>query len=291
MPDSSYFYRPNGRFSRFPVRPRILNLTSPSSQNAYELLLDVKSKIGVLHEITGFLATANIDILSMDIMATRGKTAVIVAFIEMGAAKTSIEGLLREVRELDFVIDAQAAKKDGVLFEEFLFPIMVNDDIRGFLMTDTAWMSIATKMVLTYGTGGLAILHEAGVACGEEYGRHLQTKLGLNSGMKASVNNLRLMLLTMGLGEAEMVRTAEGFLVKVREPIISAKETKFYDHFLTGVIAGAAGLLTASNYDVENVRFEGNELSFKLGRRNPQPGPQETPQPRIETVRQGRRVG
>ena len=69
-------------------------------------------------------------------------------------------------------------RKDKVIFEEFLFPIMMDDDVRGFLMTDSAWMSIATRLVLTYGTGGLAILHEAGMACGEQYAKHLQAKLG-----------------------------------------------------------------------------------------------------------------
>jgi len=245
----------------------MLNLSSPSGKDAYELHLNVKSKIGVLHEITGFLAEQKVDILSMHIQATRGKTADIVAFLEMEESMMSIDELLESVRELDFVQEANAAKKDRVIFEEFLFPIMVDEEVRGFLMTESAWMSIATRLVLTYGTGGLAILHEAGVACGEEYAKHLQTKLGLDASAETAVENLKIMLRAAGLGVTEMSGTVDGFVVKVREPIIQATETKIHDHFLTGVVAGAVGHLFATSYSVEKVRFEGAELGFTLGRR------------------------
>jgi hypothetical protein len=249
------------------LRPRILNLSTPRNLDAYELHLNVKSKIGVLHQITGFLAQENVDILSMHIQATRGKTADIVAFLEMGESKTGIKGLLETVNELDFVQEAHAVKKDKVIFEEFLFPIMIDEDVRGFLMTDSAWMSIASRLVLTYGTGGLAILHEAGAACGEEYARHLMTKLGPKATADTAVENLKAMLQAAGMGVTEMSRTVEGFVVKVSQPIIPATETKIYDHFLTGVIAGALGYLFAASYSVEKVRFEGNELGFTLGRK------------------------
>jgi len=246
----------------------MLNLTSPSSKDAYELHLIVKSKIGVLHEITGFLAKQKIDILSMHIQATRGRTADIVAFLEMGESRLTIDELVRSVKELDFVQEANAAVKDRVVFEEFLFPIMVDDEVRGFLMTENAWMSIATRLVLTYGTGGLAILHEAGVACGEEYARQLQATLGERVSAETAIENLKVMLRATGMGVTEMETTVDGFVVRVREPIIKATETKIYDHFLTGVIAGAAGRLFATSYSVEKVRFEGAELGFTLGRKH-----------------------
>ncbi len=252
------------------MRPRVLNLAAPSSEDTYELLLNVKSKIGVLHEITGFLAKSKIDILSMHIQAARGKTAVIVAYLEMEESKTNVQKLLRDLRDLDFVIEAEAVKKDGLMFEEFLFPILVDDEVRGFLMTDSAWMSIASRMVLTYGTGGLAILYEAGLACGEEYARHLHAKLGLNASAKAAIENLGAMLRAVGMGVTEMNATTDGFLVKVTQPVIPATETKFHDRFLAGLIAGAAGRLMATSYSVENVKFEGDELSFKLSQRAPE---------------------
>ncbi len=252
------------------MRPRLLNLTGPPGRDCYELHLNVKSKIGVLHQITGFLAKANIDILSMHIQATRGKTADIVAFLEMGSSNKGIKDLLEEVRELDFVQEANAVKKDKVIFEEFLFPIMIDEDVRGFLMTDNAWMSIATRLVLTYGTGGLAILHEAGAACGEEYAKHLQTKLGMKASAETAVENLKVMLQAAGMGITELKMNADGFDVKVREPIIPATETKIHDHFLTGVIAGATGRIFATSYSVENVSFQGNELGFTLSRRRPE---------------------
>jgi hypothetical protein len=268
------------------LRPRILNLASPSSKEAYELHLLVKSKIGVLHQITGFLAEANIDILSMHIQAAKGKTADVVAYLEMGESKMTIEKLLEAVGELDFVQQANALKKDNVVFEEFLFPIMMDDDVRGFLMTDNAWMSIATRLVLTYGTGGLAILHEAGVACGEEYARQLLAKLGTKNNAERSIENLKVMLRASGLGMTEMSRTADGFTVSVKQPIIQATETKFHDHFLTGVIAGAAGYLFATSYSVAKVRFEGDELGFTLGRRRAEVS-EEPSLPRAEGTRQG----
>jgi hypothetical protein len=249
------------------LRPRLLNLTAPTGEDAYEVHLSVKSKIGVLHELTGFLVEANVDVLSMHIQATRGRAADIVAFIEMRESRTGVEDLMEALRELEFVTEADAVKKDRVVFEEFLFPIMLDDDVRGFLMTEGAWMSIATRLVLTYGTGGLAILHEAGAACGEEYAKQLRAKLGSEVGADTAVENLKVMLRAAGLGITEMSKTAEGFSVKVREPIIRATETKIHDHFLTGVIAGAAGHLFATSFSVEGVRFEGDELEFTLGDR------------------------
>ncbi len=276
MLDSSYFYRARRTFLRIPaLRPRILNLTSPPSKDAYELHLNVKSKIGVLHQITGFLAQENVDILSMHIQATRGKTADIVAYLEMGESKVGIDALLKTVRDLDFVQEANAVRKDRVVFEEFLFPIMIDDKVRGFLMTDSAWLSIASRLVLTYGTGGLAILHEAGVACGEEFAKHIQEKLGSKANAETSVENLKVMLRAAGMGITEMRRTTDGFVVKVREPIISATETRIHDHFLTGVVAGATGRLMATSYTVEKVRFEGDELGFVLGGKATESVPQE----------------
>lgn len=263
----------------------MLNLATPTGQDAYELHLIVKSKIGVLRQITGFLAEENIDILSMHIQATRGKTADIVAYLEMAESKTSIERLLETVRELDFVQEATAVKKDRVIFEEFLFPIMMDDDVRGFLMTDNAWMSIATRLVLTYGTGGLAILHEAGVACGEVYAKQLQAKLGLKAGPERSLENLVVMLRATGLGITEITRTAEGFAVKVTEPIIPATETKIHDRFLTGVVAGAVGHLLATSFSIEKVSFVGNELRFVLGGKLLGNIPMETRLPSVETTR------
>ncbi len=267
------------------MRPRLLNLATPSGRDAHELHLIVKSKIGVLHQITGFLAKENVDILSMHIQATRGKTADIVAYLEMAESKMSIESLLESVRELDFVQEATAVKKDRVIFEEFLFPIMMDDDVRGFLMTDNAWMSIATRLVLTYGTGGLAILHEAGVACGEVYAKQLQAKLGLKAEPDRSLENLVVMLRATGLGITEMTRTTDGFAVKVKEPIIPATETKIHDHFLTGVIAGAAGHLLATSFSIEKVSFEGDGLGFVLGRKPLGGVPLEARVPRVESTR------
>ena len=123
MLDSSYFYHTEGLFLRIRrMRPRQLNLASPSGQDIYELHLDVKSKIGVLRKITGFLAEANVDILSMHIQSTKGKAADVVAYLGMGESEMRVEELLNQVRELDFVQEAEVVKKDRVVFEEFLFP-------------------------------------------------------------------------------------------------------------------------------------------------------------------------
>jgi len=228
----------------------------------------MSSDIGALHQLTGFFQEANVDLLSMHIRATRGKAADVVAYVEMGESNLSIEKMLKAMRELDYVEGAEAGRKDKVIFEESLFPMMIDDDVRGFLVTDGAWMSIARRLVLTYGTGGLAILHEAGKACGEEYAKHLQSRLGLKASQEALVANLIAMLRAAGMGIAQMDKTQDGFVVKVREPIIPATETKIHDHFLTGVIAGASGHLFATSYSVEKVRFEGSELEFVLaGRR------------------------
>jgi len=224
--------------------------------------------MGGLHQITGFFAEANVDVLSIQIQSTRGKAGDVVAYLEMGESNLSIENLIKALRGLDCVEEANAVRKDKVIFEEFLFPIMLDDEVRGFLMSDSAWMSIARRLMLTYGTGGLAILHQAGIACGEEYAKHLQSKLGLKASQETFVENLVVMLRAAGMGIAELSKTEEGFIVKVREPIIPATETKIHDHFLTGVIAGATGHLFATSYSVEKVRFEGNELGFVLsGRR------------------------
>jgi len=149
-----------------------------------------------------------------------------------------------------------------------LKPILERQIAEGtHLMTDGAWMSIARRLALTYGTGGLAILHQAGIACGEEYAKHLQSKLGLQASQQTLMENLVVMLRAAGLGKAEVSKTGDGFTVKVREPIIPATETKIHDHFLTGVIAGATGHLFATRYSVEKVRFQGDELEFVLGHR------------------------
>jgi hypothetical protein len=228
----------------------------------------VNSNIGGLHQIIGFLAEANVDVVSTQIQSTRGKAADVVAYLEMGEANLSVEDLLKAVRKLDCVEEADAVRKDEVIFEEFLFPVMIDDEVRGFLMTDSAWMSIARRLMLTYGTGGLAILHQAGIACGEEYAKHLQSKLGLKASQETFMENLMAMLRAAGMGIAEMSKTEDGFAVQVREPIIPATETNVHDHFLTGVVAGATGHLFATSYSVEKVRFEGNELGFILsGRR------------------------
>jgi hypothetical protein len=263
----------------------MLNIATPLHKDVYELHLSVKSKIGVLHEITGFLSQQKIDIVSMHIQAARGSTADIVAFLEMEESKLTIHELLGSVRELDFVQEANAASKDKVVFEEFLFPLMVDEDVRGFLMTEGAWMSIATRLVLTYGTGGLAILHEAGVACGEEYAKQLQAKLGLRANPESAVENLEVMLRATGMGVVEISATLDGFLVKVEQPVIQATETKIYDHFLTGVISGAAGRLFATRYLVEAVRFEGDELRFTLARSHAERVAPEAHLPKAESAR------
>jgi len=152
-------------------------------------------------------------------------------------------------------------------------------------MTEGAWMSIATRLLLTYGTGGLAILYEAGVACGEQYGKQLQAKLGQKVGTETAAENLMVLLRAAGMGITEMRTTFDGFVVKVRDPIIPATETKFHDHFLTGVIAGAVGHLFATSYSAERVRFEGNELEFTLGRRHAQGLAQPQPLTRVENSR------
>lgn len=261
----------------------MLNIATPSNKDVYELHLSVKSKIGVLHEITGFLSEQKIDIISMHIQAARGRTADIVAFLEMEESKLTIDELLESVRELDFVQEANAASKDRVVFEEFLFPLMVDEDVRGFLMTEGAWMSIATRLVLTYGTGGLAILHEAGVACGEEYATQLQAKLGPRASLETGVENLEVMLRAAGMGVVEIRATLDGFLVRVKQPVILPTETKIYDHFLTGVVSGAAGRLFATSYSVEKVRFEGDELGFTLGRKHAERVAPEAPLPKAES--------
>lgn len=263
----------------------MLNLAAPSSGDTYELHLNVKSKIGVLHKITGFLAEANIDIVSMHIQATRDGTADIVAYLEMKESEMTAEKLLETVRDLDFVQEASVVSKDRVVFEEFLFPIMVDDSVRGFLMTEGGWMSITTRLMLTYGTGGLAILHEAGVACGEEYARQLQARLGQRATSEKLLENLQVMLRAAGLGVVEVGVSAEGYSVRIKDPVVTASETKIHDHFLAGVVAGAIGGLFATTYSVEKVRFEGSELRFLLGRKQAPAVSSEPQAPKIERPR------
>ncbi len=267
--DSYCFYRAGAGFARIlPLRPRLLELSGPRGQNVYEVHLSLTSESGALHQITGFLAESDVEIISMNIQSGRGKTGDVVAYLEMGGSKRGIEEVLEELKGLGSVQEAVAVRKDRVVFEEFLFPIKIDEEARGFLMTDRAWMSIATRLALNYGTGGLAILHQAGIACGEEYAKHLQSKLGLKASQETFVDNLVAMLRAAGMGRVEMSKTEHGFSVRVLEPIVPATETKIHDHFLTGVIAGATGHLFATSYSVDKVRFEGNELEFALeGRR------------------------
>jgi hypothetical protein len=253
-----------------PLRPRLLDLSGPVGQNVYELHLVVSSTVGAIHQIAGFLSESNVEVLSMHTQSTRGMTSDVVAYVEIGGSQIGVEKLLKSVRELEFVLEAVAVRKDRVIFEEFLFPIRVEEEARGFLLTENAWISIARRLVLTYGTGGLAILHEAGIACGEEYAKQLQSKLSMKASQETLVENLVVMLRALGMGDAKMSKTEDGFIVKVREPIVQATETKIHDHFLTGVIAGATGHLFATSYSVDHVRFEGSELEFVLGGRRPE---------------------
>jgi hypothetical protein len=110
-----------------------------------------------------------------------------------------IEKLLEGVRGLELVQRATALKKDEVAFEELLFPIMMDEDVRGFLIRDSAWMSMATRLVLAHGTGGLAMLHEAS-RMREECAKQVQAKLGPGSSAQRSLENLKVMLRASGLG-------------------------------------------------------------------------------------------
>ena len=163
-------------------RPRIVPcaIYAPGKRIT-QLLIESKNVPGVLAEIASKTAEHGINILSGMIIAEPGEeTAVLTLFLDLTDSKLKTEELVKELKALDAVLDAEVIVKkfddiaiDGTTYTTLFLGeriVMLDVDDVGAMF---GWLDE------TFGSGGHAILFDMGEAAGRESAKKLRESYGL----------------------------------------------------------------------------------------------------------------
>ncbi len=243
-----------------------MGITAPEGSDVYEFYMKVKSKPSVLGRVSNLVGSKGIDILWMTGQASDDKqTADFFFFAEMCSSTASHSEVVEELRKQDFVLEARSHRLDRVYFEEFAFPLTSGGHRRVMVLDAVGWARLVKNFLDRFGSAGQSILHEEGVAFGQEVADRLQKRLDAEPGQV--VQNLKALVRASGLGLLEVAEVEKGerFTVSISDSVLCQGEgEKLADDFLAGVVRGAIGRTYGRDFWVSGTRFEGDDMVFEL---------------------------
>jgi hypothetical protein len=184
----------------------------------------------------------------------------------MGAATSSASELVAALKEEDFVLEARSQKLEKVYFERFAFPLTSGGHRRVMVLDAFGWTRLVKNLLGRFGSAGQAMLHDEGVAFGQETAERLLKRLPSPEPAQV-LDNLEALVKASGLGLVEIseVDGGERFRVSITESILRQGDgAKLTDDFLAGVVRGAIGRTYGGEYWVNGTRFEGDCMVFEL---------------------------
>ena len=226
--------------------PRDLGLApaaeSLRSGRVYEFLAVGKDEAGALTRLLAVMNSHDAKLYtSGGYSMQEPNNFVWTAFADFGDSLSAPELALREIKQLSFVIDAQAAKIGDVVFEQFLFPVFGPNHTRAVILRAEPLVHMEQNLMKDFGTPGASIMFEEGKNYALEIFGHVLSLLP-SASTDLQVKNAIAGLRATGWGifEFELFHfEKEGIArVSVRDPVFSAVSGVRESFFTNGVVSG-----------------------------------------------------
>ena len=247
---------------------RNLGISSPSGKDVYEVYVQVKSKPSILGKLSDIFGARNIDILGAHVQVSDDRQVGInVYYVEMKDSTVGIEELLKAVKDQVFVIDARAEPRNRIFFERMMFPITSGGHYRGFFVGASSWAALVDSMIKRFGSGAQVILQDEGAAVGGDVVEKIRDKLGDAVDTRTLMDNIEALFQADGLGSLELSKSMPEKISVTISDYASATAPSgemLIDHFLIGIVRGAASKIFSCDYSIENPRVQDSKIKFTL---------------------------
>lgn len=248
--------------------PRSLGISAPKGKDVYEVYLVVKSRPGILAKTTEIMRQRNIDILEVHSQVSDDKQLAYEFFyVEMGNAAVTINQLIAALKAKEFVIEARVEAKHETCFESMMFPITSGGHYRMFVLGGKSWIALIHALLKTFGSAGNTILHNEGVTIAQETVEMISRRFNGTSEREILLKNFKQLFGAAGHGIAEISGGSEEFVITISNTIASEYDEPVMDQFLVGIVRGGLEKIFASEYKVENLRYEEKKIKFALVRK------------------------
>jgi hypothetical protein len=240
-----------------------LPITRPPGDHIFEFIIEATDRIGVFKMILDVFAKQRVDVRTISASPEDGEKKLFVTslFADFSKARTSMDGLLEEIRELAIVRRAYAVDMKGRLFDRFLFPLRIMNSSRVLLLRVEPLLNVEKRLVQQMGSAGAAIMYEEGGFYAAEAFKEYRASLP-DAETETLLENIKDGLRVTGWGIFTFKRTSEGFEVSVRDPPMLLDGDYKENHFFYGATAkileilyGDALNLTESTMDSRNKRL------------------------------------
>ena len=247
--------------------PRNIGVSSPPGESVHEFVVVWRHEFGSLPKILDVFSRHKAKVLLTHSQLDRPTNTVVGTFFcDVAQADQSVEELRKEIRNLDFVQDADFASAQRSIFDKFLFPVTVWGRDRVIVMRMDPMFNIERRLTAELGSAGAAIMFGEGEGYSSETIKHYQEVLG---GVSAEMllENVEDGLRATGWGLFDFKETKEGYVVTVQDAPTLKGATE-PSRFLCGVIAGILESIFSVKMKVveSTLDYEGQRVIVRLAK-------------------------
>ena len=258
----------------FPRNVDIVAHTGSGSKKTYEFLAQCRDEVGALARLAGVMADNNVNLFTNGGFYSHGQGKFIwAAFADLTASKSPVEDVVSELKHLSFVIDVQTTEIRDVLFDHYLFPVMMNGQ-RASIFQMAPLLRVGQRLLRTLGSGGLFIMFEEGRLYALEVLKQYAETLPLTANATTTdilLRNAEALMRNAGWGlfrfDASKFESVGTINVVIVEPPIAAVPDCQEDWFTNGAAAGIIEYIFSEKVGVISSKYDGStrtmEITFK----------------------------
>jgi hypothetical protein len=252
--------------------PRIVGLAPQerrgSSDKWFELLVTGRDQIGGLAKLTALLAQYSVNLApSGGYYLITPDTFVWTTFADFTHSMSPLERVLGDIRRLDFVSRTSAVEVKGAALDQFLFPVVINNNHRGIIMSLSPLLKAEQRLTEMLGSAGAVLMFEEGKAYARDSMEQLRETIPESEPMEF-LDTVASWLRTTGWGIITFDTTRfddEGTVgVLIREPPNSLTEGKPESHFMNGVVVGIIESVYNRSVNATSSRYDEPSQSLRL---------------------------
>jgi hypothetical protein len=226
----------------------------------HELLVTGEDGLGALAKLANVLALNGVNLSPCGGYYTVSPgTFVWTTFANFTRSRSTLQRVIKDLKRLEFVRRVEAVSMAGVAVDQFLFPVMITENVRGLIMSLEPLLRVESRLLETFGSAGASLMFEEGRQYAIESLRQLREVLP-GSAPKEFLALVVSWLRTTGWGlfefDALRLEKEGAVTVKVGEPPNAVVSGLPRSNFLNGATAGViesvfgrAVRLTDSAYD------------------------------------------
>jgi hypothetical protein len=258
--------------------PRMVGISPQGPKSGddrwHELLVAGEDEVGALAKLANVLALNGVNLApSGGYYSVSPGAFVWTTFANFTRTRSTLEHVIKDLKRLEFVRRVEAVSMTGVAVDQFLFPVMITEKVRGLIMSLEPLLGVERRLLETFGSAGASLMFEMGRQYTIESLRQLREVLP-GSAPEEFLALVVSWLRTTGWGifefDAPRLEKEGAVIVNIGEPPNAVVSGLPRSNFLNGATAGiiesvfgSVVRLTDSAYDEPGKSLR---LTFEVAR-------------------------